>query len=52
MKGFNPSQVSTILDLPSSLVPVVYLAVGKEASEDGAYPRFRFSETDLVTTLS
>jgi nitroreductase len=52
MEGFNASQVSTILDLPSSLVPVVYLAVGKEASEDGAYPRFRFSESDLVTILS
>lgn len=52
MEGFNASQISKILDLPSSLVPVVYLAVGKEASEDAAYPRFRFSESDLVTILS
>ena len=48
MEGFNGAEVSKILDLPSNLVPVVYLAVGEATNEDGTYPRFRFPESDLV----
>jgi nitroreductase/dihydropteridine reductase len=48
MEGFNAAEVSKILELPSNLVPVVYLAVGEATNEDGTYPRFRFSESDLV----
>jgi nitroreductase len=48
MEGFQSTEVSKILDLPSTLVPVVYLAVGEATDEDGVYPRFRFSESDLV----
>lgn len=48
MEGFSSAEVSKILDLPSNLVPVVYLAVGEATDEDGTYPRFRFSESDLV----
>lgn len=48
MEGFNSAEVSKILELPSNLVPVVYLAVGEATEEDGTYPRFRFPESDLV----
>lgn len=51
MEGFNSSGVAKILELPENLVPVVYLAVGESAEQDGAYPRFRFPESDLVTSL-
>ena len=48
MEGFNGAEVAKILELPSTLVPVVYLAVGEAIEEDGTYPRFRFPESDLV----
>jgi len=48
MEGFNGAEVSKILELPSNLLPVVYLAVGEATNEDGTYPRFRFPESDLV----
>jgi nitroreductase/dihydropteridine reductase len=48
MEGFNATEVSKILELPENLVPVVYLAVGEATNDDGTYPRFRFSESDLV----
>jgi hypothetical protein len=51
MEGFNAAEVTKILNLPSNLVPVVYLAVGESTEEDGTYPRFRFSESDLVLRL-
>jgi nitroreductase len=52
MEGFNPAEVSKILNLPETLVPVVYLAVGDSTDEDGTYPRFRFPESDLVQVIS
>jgi nitroreductase len=51
MEGFNSAEVTKILNLPENLHPVVYLAVGEEAENDGTYPRFRFPESDLVTTV-
>ena len=48
MEGFSSAEVSKILELPSTLVPVVYLAVGQAIAEDGTHARFRFSEADLV----
>ena len=48
MEGFNSEGVAKILNLPETLVPVVYLAVGEEAEKDGTYPRFRFPESDLI----
>jgi nitroreductase/dihydropteridine reductase len=48
MEGFSGADVSKILELPETLVPVVYLAVGATAEKDGTYPRFRFPESDLV----
>lgn len=48
MEGFNGVEVAKILELPSTLKPVVYLAVGEAIAEDGTYPRFRFAESDLV----
>ncbi len=51
MEGFSSVDVAKILDLPSNLVPVVYLAVGEATEEDGTYPRFRFSESDLVQSF-
>jgi nitroreductase len=48
MEGFNGAEVSKILNLPETLVPVVYLAVGEPTAEDGTHPRFRFPESDLV----
>jgi len=43
VKHFGGGEVDS-----SSLVPVVYLAVGSDAPEDGTHPRFRFPESDLV----
>ena len=51
MEGFNGAEVSKILNLPETLVPVVYLAVGEATENDGSYPRFRFPSSDLVTTV-
>ena len=48
MEGFNGVEVAKILELPETLVPVVYLAVGESTDEDGTYPRFRFAESDLL----
>lgn len=48
MEGFLPDQVSQILELSSNLTPVVLLAVGKHSGNEHPYPRFRFSESDLV----
>jgi nitroreductase len=52
MEGFNPVEVSKILNLPETLWPVVYLAVGEAAEEDGTYPRFRFPESELVEVVT
>lgn len=52
MEGFNAVEVAKVLELPSTLVPVVYLAVGEAADEDGTHPRFRFPESDLVKAIS
>ncbi len=52
MEGFNGAEVAKVLSLPSTLVPVVYLAVGEATEEDGTYPRFRFPESDLVQQYS
>ncbi len=46
MEGFDPEQVHTILELDDTLVPVVYLALGK-ASGPVQTPRFRFPVDDL-----
>jgi nitroreductase/dihydropteridine reductase len=48
MEGFSSAEVSKILELPSNLVPVVFLAVGEATQDDGTYARFRFPESDLV----
>jgi nitroreductase len=48
MEGFNSAEVTKILNLPETLHPVVYLAVGEETENDGTYPRFRFPESDLL----
>ncbi len=49
MEGFMPSEVAKILELPETLFPCAYLAVGKESVDGGApFPRFRFPETDLL----
>jgi nitroreductase len=52
MEGFDGVEVAKVLGLPSTLVPVVYLAVGEATEEDGTYPRFRFPESDLVHTIA
>lgn len=49
MEGFMPTEVAKILDLPSTLVPVAYLAVGEDAGPEAtSYPRFRFAAEDLI----
>lgn len=48
MEGFMPSEVAKILDLPESLHPVVYLAVGQKCEQESGIPRFRFLEEDLI----
>lgn len=48
MEGFMPSKVAEILELPATLVPCAYLAVGREAPDGAAHPRFRFPESDLL----
>ena len=51
MEGFNSVEVAKVLELPSNLVPVVFLAVGEATDSDGTYTRFRFSESDLVMNV-
>lgn len=51
MEGFNSVEVAKILNLPDNLYPVVYLAVGEAADEDGTHPRFRFPSSELLTTV-
>lgn len=46
MEGFDPVQVHKILELDDTLVPVVYLALGKASTDEHA-PRFRFPVDDL-----
>jgi nitroreductase/dihydropteridine reductase len=49
MEGFMSSEVSKVLDLPSTLVPIAFLAVGEEAGPEATpYPRFRFAVDDLI----
>jgi nitroreductase len=48
MEGFSTSEVHRILNLPDTLTPCVMLAVGSSTAEDGVWPRFRFSESDLI----
>jgi nitroreductase len=53
MEGFSADQVSSILNLDSTLVPCVLLAVGTSSDAEGTtYPRFRFSTDDLVQTIT
>jgi nitroreductase len=53
MEGFDPAAISKILNLDSSLLPCVLLAVGKLTDKEGTvYPRFRFSEENLVTKIT
>ena len=47
MEGFVPSEVAKLLELPETLVPVCYLAVGSEAEGVEPPPRFRFPKDDL-----
>lgn len=48
MEGFVAADVSRILSLPDTLLPLVYLAVGTNADKEELSPRFRFSTFDLV----
>lgn len=48
MEGFSTSEVHKILELPETLVPCVFLAVGSACENDGTWPRFRFSENDII----
>lgn len=53
MEGFMPTEVSKILDLPPTLVPIAYLAVGEDAGPEATpYPRFRFAADDLIVHRS
>jgi nitroreductase/dihydropteridine reductase len=56
MEGFNPTEFSTILELPEYMQPVVIMAIGYRDPEDTAQPskraKFRFSETDLFDRRS
>jgi nitroreductase/dihydropteridine reductase len=53
MEGFDPASVGKILNLDDSLVPCVLLAVGTVTEKEGTvYPRFRFSEDNLVTKIT
>lgn len=49
MEGFDSVKVKELLELPENLQPSVYLAVGKKSDTDSPFPRFRFSEEDMVT---
>jgi nitroreductase len=53
MEGFDTASVSTILNLDTSLMPCVLLAVGAVTEKEGTvYPRFRFPEENLVTKVA
>jgi nitroreductase / dihydropteridine reductase len=48
MEGFVSTKVAEELGLESTLHPVVLLALGETAEEDGTWPRFRFPAEELV----
>ncbi|MEK7598759.1 MAG: NAD(P)H-dependent oxidoreductase [Patescibacteria group bacterium] len=48
MEGFSVRGVSRVLNLPSHLIPVAYLAVGYRL-EEPTRPKVRFSETELFS---
>lgn len=53
MEGFSAQDVSRILSLDETLVPCVLLAVGTSTDKEGTvYPRFRFTESDLVQMIA
>lgn len=53
MEGFSTQDVTRILNLDETLVPCVLLAVGTSTDKEGTvYPRFRFTESDLVQTIA
>lgn len=49
MEGFSTAGVKKVLELPEHLVPYTYLAVGGKKEDAVSFPRFRFSQEDMVT---
>ena len=49
MEGFNPEEVSQVLQLDKNLKPCVLLAVGNKKNDYELEKRFRFSEEDIFT---
>ena len=50
MEGFDGNGIDTLLELPSHLKSLAYLAIGYRA-EDPTHPKFRFDQEDLFTTV-
>ena len=48
MEGFQPDEFNKILGLPEGHRATVVLAVGRPAKGAAPYPKFRFSEKDIV----
>jgi nitroreductase len=51
MEGFDSEKVKQLLELPDTLQPCVYLAVGNKSDTPSPFPRFRFSEKDMITRM-
>jgi nitroreductase len=51
MEGFDRNAFKKILGLPENHYPAAVLALGNHAAADVAYPKYRFVEEDLFSTL-
>lgn len=52
MEGFDRDAFKKILSLPEDHYPVAVLALGNHAADDVAYPKYRFPESDLFSTVA
>lgn len=50
MEGFDANSVHELLGSPEDEFPFVYLSIGYR-KEESAYPKFRFSDEDLFTSI-
>ncbi len=51
MEGFNPVEISKVLNLDDNLVPCVLLAVGIKNNVYTLEKRFRFNDDDIFTNI-
>ena len=51
IEGFNPNEISKVLNLDDNLVPCVLLTVGNKNNNYTLEKRFRFNDDDIFTNI-